>query len=150
MCDPVSALVVGSAALGATATVQQGLSAASVARYNARIAQKNSADQEALARNKSERDIASQTVALGAQGTRVDTGTPLLLLSESARNAELDALTIRSNGAAQAANYKAQADNATTGAIFGAGAQLLGGAAKLYELGKIGPANSNSTAKTGS
>lgn len=148
MCDPTGGIATMALAtmVSAGSTLQQGLSAASVARYNARIERQAGFQNELQSRDKSAHDIASQTLALGAQGSRVDTGTPLLLLGQSARNAEFDALEIRRQGLARGASLDAQASNATTGAIFGAGAQLLNGAVGLQQLGKIGPAANTNTA----
>jgi hypothetical protein len=144
MCmDPVSMTLIASTGLAAAqagGTIMSGYQQLQTGQYERDLAYRNaqqselSADyNEALKRNESERDIAKQTVALAGQGNRIDTGTPLLLLAQSARNAELDALAIRTEGVARGQSYKAQGDqalaegkNAYSSSFFTAAGQLLG------------------------
>lgn len=140
MCaDPVTLTVVGATLFSAVTTAQQGFSAASVARYNASQQRNAAYAQETQMRMDARRQIGDQTVALANSGGNVDTGTPLLLLGQSARNATLDALTVRQTGNAKANAYESQASGDETAGIFGAGAQLLNGGVKLQQLGAINP-----------
>jgi hypothetical protein len=144
MCEPVSMTLIAATALAATATAVQGFNAAAVQRYNARQELKASQGEELLMRDKASRTIADQTLALANSGANPDTGTPLLLLGESARNAELDALAVRQTGRAKADGLEMQARGSVNAGLLGAGAQLLGGAVKLQQLGALQPpANSN-------
>lgn len=127
------------AGVSALSTIGGGVASYQVGQYRQQLANANAhraemtADQnELIQRAKSRNEIASQAVALAGQGTRIDTGTPLLLLGESARNAELDALAIRQHGIDQAQQYKAEGqaaaaegENALAGSVFSAAGTLL-------------------------
>lgn len=143
MCDPISATVAAATLFSAVGTAAQGFSAADVARYNAKQERTASIAKESEYRIQAGRQLGEQTVALATSGANVAGDTPLLLLGESARNAELDALTIRQTGNARANAYSKQSQADQIGGVIGAGATLLGGAFKLQQLGAIKPANSN-------
>lgn len=143
MCDPVSMAITATVFTAATTAIQ-GFSAAQVARYNARQTEKAAYQNEALQLTQARKQIGDQTVALANSGGNVDSGTPLLLLGESARNARLNDLAQRQVGLDKANNYRLQAQGDIQSGLFGAGAQLLGGGVKLQQLGAIGaPANGN-------
>lgn len=140
MCTQVAATL-----YGGIAQFQQGQYAQQLAEQNARNVQSVYYQNELIKRNQAARAIATQKVALASQGGGIDSGTPLLLLSESARNAELDALAIRSEGEMKAAAYKAQGKqaaqegiNALWGAGFTAASQALQSASgSMAGLGAI-------------
>lgn len=105
---------------------------AAVARQNAEIArQQGIAAVEAQQRDAARR-IGAATAAYGASGVQMDVGSPVDVLVDSARNAELDRLTVQYNYALKALGYQQQekldlfgAKAARTSALFdalGAGA----------------------------
>lgn len=138
------------AAMSATAQVQSSQATASNLKYNAKMAEKNAQTQETLIRNRSRKAIATQTVALGGQNTRVSEGSALDLLSESAKNAELDAMAVRYSGESQANSLRAQASGTLTGGLMGAGAEIMGGLGKLFSLGAGGGGGAAASSARGS
>ena len=59
-------------------------------------------------------------------------GTPLAVLSESASNAEIDALNTRYSGQREASLYEARGRNAKTAGYMRAGTSLLSSAGKYF------------------
>jgi DNA primase len=111
--------------------------------------------QEAQQRQAS-RQIGSMIAAYGASGVQVDTGSPLDVLADSARMAELDRLTIGYNtelevrnyqtqaqlqrmtaqqGVLAAATYNSAARAASTSGYINAGAAALSGLTSMYQSG---------------
>lgn len=161
MCDLITALTIGSTLLGAAGQIQQGQAQAAAARYNAKVADMNADISERRARDALERGkmeeqkkrrqaqqiLGQQRAAMAANGVDIGFGSPLDTLVDTATLGEVDALTIRSNFAREAYDYKVQAVNgradanlsrmnakaASTGGYLNAGATLLTGGAKAYE-----------------
>lgn len=96
---------------------QQGEASADAARYNAEIDLFNAQQarvqgqvaSEAQARQ-ARKTVGSMVANYGASGVQVDTGSPMDVLVDSARQAALDNLTIKYNAEMQARNYETQAD----------------------------------------
>lgn len=160
MCDIMMALTVGSTLLGAAGQIQQGQATAAANRYNAQVQEMNATLSERRAKDALERgkveeqrkrqQVASlrgqQTAAMGANGVDLSFGSPLDTLVDTATLGELDSLTIRTNFAREAYDYRvdamnkragasmsrASADNAITGSYLNAGGTILGGAGKAY------------------
>lgn len=113
--DPVTMLLAGTA-VKAVGSIAQGESQAgsyefnaSVARQNALIAaQQGAAAVDAQQRNATRR-IGSMIAAYGASGVQGDAGSPMDVLADSARMAELDKLTTQYNYTLRAAGYESQA-----------------------------------------
>lgn len=152
------ALTVGSAAMQAYSTYQQGQAASKAAAYQAQVAENNAkiAEQNAeFAGAEGEANVGAQglktraqvgaiTSAQAANGINVHSGSAVNVRASQAQLGELDALNIRANAAREAYGYRTQAQgyesqaaldkatskNAKTGAIIGAGATLLHGASK--------------------
>jgi hypothetical protein len=61
-------------------------------------------------RDQARRDIADYTARLAESNVDISTGSPLLLLAETVKNKELDAITIRRNAQAQSDAYRMEAD----------------------------------------
>ena len=114
------------AALSAASAYQQGQAQSAAANYNASAAAAEAASRERAQREESWRRRGSLAAQLGKSGATV-AGTPLLVLAESAANAEIDALNTRYSGAMQQSLYGATARNARTAGTIGAGASLLTG-----------------------
>lgn len=99
-----------------------------------RVAQQSGYEQGKAIRTQGDQLLSEQRVAAGASGIRADTGSPLLVAAQTARNVELDALTSEYEGNKQNVLAGRQAAliqydkrltkrNATLGAI----GTLLGG-----------------------
>lgn len=159
MCDLVTALMIGSTAIGGVSAIQQGNAAAASARYNAQVSEMNAKIMDQNARDALERgkleeqqkrmEIAAltgrQRAAMAANGVDLSFGSPLDTIVDTAMLGELDALTIRSNAAREAYDYKvagannradavlsrANASSAKTGGYLSAFGTVLGGSSEI-------------------
>lgn len=146
MCvDPMSATVIGATLLSAVGTVIQTQGQVSTDRYNAQVTRQEGYSNELLQRDQDRRQMAKQVAVLSTRGAAIDTGSPLALQAESARNAELDALQIRTNALNKGASYDYQASAAQQAMPFTVAGQLLGGASKLQSLGQLGGPSAKGT-----
>lgn len=147
MSDPFTAVLMAvGTAVTAAGQISAGQNQAAIAERNAQIARREAqyreqvaAQEEARLREDRDRLLGKQRAAIGGSGIDF-TGSPLLALEETARNAELDALTIRYGGAAEAARLRtqaqtdrAQASAYTSASYINAGATILGGGAKISD-----------------
>lgn len=161
MCDLVTALMIGSTVVGGVSSIQQGNAASAAASYNAQVSRMNAdiADKnarDAIERGKIEEqqkrsEIAyltgKQRASMAANGVDLSFGSPLDTIVDTAMLGELDALTIRTNAAREAYNYKVSAENARSdanlslanaksskaGGYLSAFGTVLGGAADTYK-----------------
>ncbi|MFZ5791862.1 MAG: hypothetical protein ACOY3L_14315 [Pseudomonadota bacterium] len=108
------ALLIASGVLSAVGTLAQASSQAQAASYNAKVAQQQAtyaqqaaAENERRQRIQSRQQIGQLRANYGASGLALES-SPLDILEASAMNAELDALTIRHQGAVQANDYRNQ------------------------------------------
>ena len=133
MADPISIISIIGVAVSAVGSVVSGIQQSQAASYNAAVANQNAM----IARNNAEYQAKQQERAAririgaaeanyGASGITTE-GSPLDVLEESARNAELDAQVIKYQGQIRAAGYmdqaaldSARADSALEGGVFGA------------------------------
>lgn len=92
---------------------------------------------ESITRNKDRRQMATQLATLSARGLALDTGSPLALQAESARNSELDALQVRANAGNQAQVHEFGAKQAMFMAPFDVANQLMATASKAATLGAV-------------
>lgn len=113
-------------AISALSAVQQGKAAGDAAEFNAEMAGSEAASRERAQREEAMRRIGSIRSQLGKSGATT-AGTPLLVLAESAANAEIDALNTRTNGGLQQALYRSSGRNARTAGTIRAGTSLLAG-----------------------
>ena len=101
--------------VGAVSAVSQGNAAADAAEFNAAVAENDAIAtrqaaefEEDRLRRRSKRVLASQRASFGASGVTAE-GSPLLVMQDSAAEAEIDALAIRYSGSIQEARAKSQA-----------------------------------------
>lgn len=150
MAVAIPYLLAAGTALSAYGQYQQGKSAQSLAQYNATLDRRNAdtarlqatAEEERF-RRQAARQRGEQVGKIAASGVVVNTGSPLLVLADSAREAEMDALNIRYGGELKAQGLEAnarseefQGKNAKRQGIIGAGSTLLSGAARTYKAYK--------------
>lgn len=144
MCYIAAAIALVAAGVSAASAYQQNKSQEAIANYNADNERDIGFQNELAFRDEARRDIAAHTARLAASNVALDAGTPLLLLSESARNKEYDAINIRRNAAAKSGAYRFQASAYGAAAPLSAAAALLSGVSSAYsaggfgDLGKIG------------
>lgn len=160
MCDLAIALTIGSTLLGAYGAVQQGEAQAAASNYNAKVADMNATLSERRARDALERGqkeeqhkrtevqriLGQQRAAQAANGVDLTFGSPLDTIVDTAVLGEMDALTIRTNSAREAYDYRVDAVNkradgtlnrmnakaAKTSGYLGAAGTVLTGAGKAY------------------
>jgi hypothetical protein len=111
MSWPVAAI-----AFQAVGSLVKGESKAIASEYNAKVARQNAeiARQQGIAaveaqQRQAARAIGSAVAAYGASGVQMDVGSPVDVLVDSARMAELDKLTVQYNYALKAMGYEAEA-----------------------------------------
>lgn len=124
--------------LGAIGTVasfsgsmQQARAAQAAAEYNARAAKLEAASKEALQRKNFQRQLGNMRASIGKSGA-TSAGTPLMVLAESAAEAELDAINTRTSGQQQADIYRTTGRSQARAYRMQAGTSLLTGASKLF------------------
>ena len=160
MCDPVTAMMIGSTVLSAAGSIQQGNAAKASSNYNAKVADMNAKISERQARDavargqideqqqrmKTSQVLGQQKVAMAANGVDLKFGSPLDTLVDTATMGELDALTIRTNTAREARDIRQQGANQTaqagllraegsaaqTAGYLGAAGTVLGGGSDAY------------------
>lgn len=123
-------------------TLYEGQANAAAANYNAGINEFNAdatrqqgvAAVDALSRDQA-RKIGAMVAAYGASGVQSDSGSPMDVLADSARMAELDRLTMKYNYDLKAQGYAMQAEldrmqakAAKTSSYFKATGQIMDGA----------------------
>lgn len=139
------AATVASAAISAVGAIRSSQAQSAAADYNAKVAslnaqaatQQGEAAAEAQQRD-SQRKIGTALAAYGASGVETDSGSPADVLSQSARDATLDNLTIKYNAKMRALGYQMQGNLDTANASNSASAGVLSGTAAL--LGGLGAA----------
>lgn len=125
----LTAIGAGTSAIGA---LQQQRAQADAMSYRAALADRNRAQadilaKDALARGRVAEDrqrsltrqrIGLERAALAGHGVKVDTGSALDLLSDTAQVGELDALTIRNNAEREALQFQIAGDDFSAEAAF--------------------------------
>ncbi len=113
-----------------------------IADQNAIIAKNQAVTEEFRIRRGAEKLKGKQRVAFAASGVDIGTGSPLLVLADTARQAEIDAMTVRTRGAIEEAGFKEQAvtkrysgKQAYKAGKTGAFATILSGAGRALSTG---------------
>lgn len=140
-------LIGGASVVQAVGSIRSGNAAAAAANYNANLADQNarialqtSAEATRQQRVRNYKALGAIRANVSASGVTLD-GSPLDVLEESARTAEMDALTTQYQGQLQAWGYQNSADlyrqnarQAVTGGYWGAASALLKGGAGFAAL----------------
>jgi len=111
--------------------IQGGKAENSAAQFNADSARMEAQARETAQRTAAQRQLGSIRAGVSKSGATME-GTPLAVLSESAANAEIDALNTRYSGQREAALYEARGRNAKTAGYVRAGTSLLTGAGRYF------------------
>lgn len=137
----------GSAIMGVTGAISSGQAQADAARYNSQMAQNQAAYERQRAqiqadqqREKDRHLMAAQRARMGAQGLDMTTGSPLVVLENTAAQADTDYRTILANGDVAASRAESQAaldrmtgSTALTSSWLSAGSTAFSGAARLVD-----------------
>ena len=112
--------------------VRQGQAAQVAANYNAESARMEGAMREAAQRQQAQRQMGAIRAGIAKSGARTE-GTPLMVLAESAANAEIDALTTRFAAGRESQLQMMRGRAEKQAAYFRAGTSLLKSAGQMYE-----------------
>ena len=118
-------------AVGALGAIQGGKAESKASQYNADAARAEAQARETAQRTAAQRQLGSIRAGV-SKSCATMAGTPLAVLSESAANAEIDALNTRYSGQREAALYEARGRNAKTAGYIRAGTSLLSSAGKYF------------------
>lgn len=148
MCvDPVTALMVGGAALSGVGQIMTGVEQSKAAKMQAQMARQN-ADlalaQGAYQEQEIRRDVAGvlggQQSYFASSGLDPTVGSPVVLAANTAAKGEVDALLTRYGAVrdattyrVDAASYDRQAKQAMFSGIFGAATTMLNAGASVYQ-----------------
>lgn len=141
------ALIAASAGMQAIGSITQGIATqqagsfnSAVDRRNAIISNQNAAQDATAQAQQAAMRIGAARAGYAKGGVRLDEGSPLTVLEDSARNAELDRQTILYQGRIQAQGYTDQAAidkyKGNAGAIegyIGGASSLLKGGSDIYD-----------------
>lgn len=140
-----TALTAISTGLGVVGSIASGIQGAKTAEYNAQVAENNaqSAKQEAayeaqMTRDQVRRVVGAQRAAGASSGLNIESGTPVAVLGDTAKQGELDVLArlYQGNAAAtgfmnQAAQFRAEGKAAKMSGFINAGTSLIGGMSNM-------------------
>jgi len=115
---------------GAMGAIQAGRAEVAANTYNAAQDRMEAATEEARRRREGARALGAIRAGISKSGVTTE-GTPLMVLAESAGEAEIDALNARWQGEASARQYEMRAKSARKAIPFAVGSSLLTGAGKL-------------------
>lgn len=149
MCDPVTAIMIGSTAISTVGAIQQGQQQKAYNNFQADQANADAAAERGMGEVRAGKIrkagiVAQGEATAGYAGAGIDTtvGSPLAVKEKLGRNVEEDALTELLTGQRRgraldvnAQGYRAAGRNAETSSMFSAGASLLGGAAAYMNAG---------------
>lgn len=111
--------------------LQAGQAQAGAATYNAETAKIEAAAEESRRRVESRRVQGSLRASIAKSGATSE-GTPLMVLAESAANAEIDALNAQWTGTRQSQAYMMRAGSAKTASAYRAGTSLMAGLSQVF------------------
>jgi len=133
----------------ADAQKEAGATNQSINEFNARIDDQNAAlvreqarTDEATLRRNAESFKGKQRAGFAASGVDIGVGTPLLVIADTARQAEIEAMTVRNRAEIEATGHTASAqskrfagDRALASGKAGASSTILSGAGRLLQMG---------------
>lgn len=125
-----TAAAIGGTVLQASAARSAGKAEAAAAEFNARQSQLEAQSRERAQRAEADRRLGTIRAQIGKSGA-TSAGTPLMVLAESAANAEIDALNTRFTGLREQALYRSQGQNARKQGNLAAGTSLLSGFGRI-------------------
>lgn len=125
-------VLIGSTVLDAFGGLAEASNKSAMSKAQAQLAEQNAARNEAAARRETARRLGAMKAAFGKSGVQM-AGTPVEVLSETASEGELDALTERWSGQSEASILRRRADDEYTSGLIGAGTSLLSGGSKIYD-----------------
>jgi hypothetical protein len=137
MADPVTwAMIAAGTALAGTGMsafgkIQEGAQTEAISEAESKLATEKAAVDEEAIRLENRRIIGKQAAIFGSSGVTLE-GSPMSLMLESTRLAELDALRARWGGKAESTLKRMYGENARTASYWGAGSTILTGLSQAF------------------
>jgi hypothetical protein len=116
--------------LGVAGAIRAGQAASMAGQYNAESARMEGAVREAAQRQQASRQIGAIRAGISKSGATAE-GTPLMVLAESAANAEIDALNTRFTAGREATLSTMRGQEGRRAAYWSAGTSLLTGLSRV-------------------
>jgi hypothetical protein len=116
--------------LSIAGALRQGQAGQQAAAYNAETARMEGAMREAAQRQQASRQLGAIRAGISKSGARME-GTPLMVLAESAANAEIDALNTRFSADREVGLQRMRGQEARRAAYWSAGTSLLTGLGRI-------------------
>lgn len=124
------ALAAAGTATSVAGQIKAGNAAQRAGEFNANVATEAATIKEEQQRMADRRTLASARATVGSSGVEM-TGSPLDVMAESARQAEMNALIIRRGGVLDAYSARVAGRNAKTASRYAAASTLLTGASAI-------------------
>jgi regulator of protease activity HflC (stomatin/prohibitin superfamily) len=124
-------LMAAGTVMSAAGQQQSAAAEAQAARYNSAITQAEAQAEEERIRRETQQQIGQTRASIAKSGVTYE-GTPLLVLGETAANAEIDILNTQWSADTASKLYGMRASSATQAGNIGAGTSLLSGASKMF------------------
>lgn len=131
MATPAS-IIVG-AVIGAAGSISAANAEKKAAQQNAALARMQAQEDARRAKRQSDALIGQQRAVTGASGTTIE-GSPLLIVQDSAREAEIEIRHILAGGAARARAYQQAGRAAAQTGFIDAGSTLLSGVGRALSI----------------
>ncbi len=125
------ALAAAGTATSVAGQIKAGNAAARAGEFNANVATEAATIKENQQRLADQRIQGAARANIGVSGIEGTSGSPLDVMVESARQAEMNALIIRRGGVLDAYSARVAGQNAKTASRFGAASTLLTGASAI-------------------
>lgn len=116
--------------MGVLGAVRAGQAASMAGQYNAETARMEGAAKEAAQRQQAGRQLGAIRAGISKSGATME-GTPLMVLAESAANAEIDALNTRFSTGREATLSTLRGQEGRRAAYWSAGTSLLTGLSRI-------------------
>lgn len=127
-----AAIIVGSV-VSAAGSISAGKAQKKAAQQNAALARMQAEEDARRARRQSDALMGRQRAVVGASGTSME-GSPLLIVQDTAREAEIEVRHILRGGAARASAYQQAGAAAARSSYIDAGSTLLSGVGRALRL----------------
>lgn len=121
---------VAGTAFSVIGALKGGRAESGAAQFNADSARMEAQSRENAQRAAAQRQLGTIRAGVSKSGATME-GTPLMVLAESAANAEIDALNTRYSGQREAALYESRGRNAKTAGYMRAGTSLLSSVGRI-------------------
>lgn len=124
-------MTIGGGLMNAKAQMDAGNAAANAANYNARLSQMEGQQRASMIRGQGQRTLSTARANIAKSGVTT-AGTPMMVLAESAANAEIDAMNALWSSGQESNLQRAQGRDARQAGRVRAGTSLLTTASRIF------------------